>query len=312
MSAGRSQFTRWLENVTLDVVEGTLKNKEDRVWPKIFKKMKTRGKEAFVRLIDIEAPGYAGYIPAGGAPPEDTVLVDREKEIHVKRYGIMDTLDADMMDDERDDKAIKRAEYQAFSVDSTIEELHADVFNDGFSAADDKSNLAADGVVYFSTNHYLADGGTTFDTVASDTTLELTYTNFWNEVLAIRTDHNAARGHQLSYGKGELILLIGEANFKRAYEILNSPGQQPGTANFNPNVVDSLKVRLVVSPYITSTYWFVIDAKNNPFVSVWRKQPTVSRDTVFTTDGGRFKTVFRCAAGAAFMRGCRGNQGATS
>jgi hypothetical protein len=297
-----------LENLSIKTAVAAVDAQNPMVWQQHYRRMKPAGREDFVVLHNVEPTGYLGFTPEGGEPPRDAPDDDAARRIFAEKFGMIVESSGEWIEDNRVGDVLRVNKFLGYSTRETMAELASAAFNSGFTANSDATNVAANGLVYFTQTHTIGPSGVTFDTESSST-LGLTWQNVIDEIVAVQTGHTSGRGQQANFMADEVILLYGRNNAQAAYELF-LPGQQPGTSSFNRNFLESFKIRHILSPHITGTNWFLLDRRRNPFVWVDKRGPTFSNDRVFTTDGGRNKVTFRAAWGAGHMRGSRGSVGA--
>lgn len=312
---GKSTFPEFAEMRSLESSAEAFDAENPLVMQRVFRRKRPKMSEDFVRMLNIEPVGFMGYTGEWGDPPEDAPIQGKPLRIFAQNYALMTRISGNAIEDKRIDEVTQRGKQLGWAARRTLETLSADVFNSGFSLKTTgpraNSNAGEDGIVYFSgssqTSHSLPMSAT-YDTRPA-TDLSLTWQNVLTEIINVQSDHQSARGHELGFMTGEVLLVYGRANAQAAYELFLQ-GQQPGTANFNRNFIEAVaaKVTPVLWPEISGSAWFLIDKANNPFVFCDKRGPRFKNDRVFTTDGGRNKVSMRVNfGGGATLRGCRGN-----
>lgn len=189
----------------------------------------------------------------------------------------------------------------AWSMRTTAEFVHANVFNRGFDAA----YPIGDGQPLFSASHPTQSGTQSNLLTAADfseTAMEDATKAVW------RLKNN--RGFPINGGVRRIIINPEDAfNVTR---VLNSV-LRSGTNNNDINALNAMGIvpEVVVSKYLTDTdSWYVQTDVPNGLLSFWRREVELEKDNDFDTENAKAKATMRFAAGAADWRSVLGNAGA--
>jgi hypothetical protein len=189
----------------------------------------------------------------------------------------------------------------AWSMRTTAEFVHANVFNRGF----DVNYPIGDGQPLFSATHPTLSGSQSNLLTAADfseTAMEDATKAVW------RLKNN--RGFPINGGVRRIIINPEDAfNVTR---VLNSV-LRSGTPNNDINALNAMGIvpEVVVSKYLTDTdSWYVQTDVPNGLLSFWRREVELEKDNDFDTENAKAKATMRFSAGAADWRSVLGNAGA--
>lgn len=195
-----------------------------------------------------------------------------------------------------------RSSSLAWSMSTTAEYVHANVFNRGFNAG----FAIGDGQPLFSAAHPTSSGPQSNLLTAADfseAAMEDAVKQTW------KMKNN--RGFPIKLGIKRLIIPTG-VSFN-ATRVLNSI-LRAGTANNDINALNAMGVvpEVEVSPYLSSdNAWYVQTAAPNGLISMWRRQVELEKDNDFDTENAKAKATMRFACGAGDWRALYGNPSAT-
>lgn len=275
------------------------------VWPEIFDRIE--GELATERLI--EATGF-GLARTKSESAPITYDADAEGYATLATPTVL-ALGYQVTREEQEDNlytevSLPRAESLAFSMHTTIELSHANVFINGFS----NNYVYGDGQPLFSNAHPTKSGSQsnlpTINADFSEASLE-------DMIKRIYLAQNS-RGLQISLRPRKLI--VSAADMFNATRILESQ-LRTSTANNDINAIKQMGLipeGALVNPYLgveTTQAWFLQTnvQKNKGLVSIWRRDPELEKDNDFDTENSRAKCTARFVASVGDWRCCYGAQG---
>ena len=302
-----SSFPDLVRGESLKISRLTVESAPQRFFNRINRRLVPDGNKSYVRMLELEPPGYAKNVSEGGSPDQDSPSATPAAELHANRYGSILPISADFLADQQTSDILRVGENNGFVANSSYEELGHNPINDGFVANANKDNVCFDDLVYFTQNHQTADPGVTFDTENS-AILDLSHENLIDEILQAQIDQTGSRGQVLNLFSGEVLLVVGRANARMAYEI-TQPRREPHTANFTRQFLDTFNIRVIIDPFVNGNTWVLLDQKHNPFVWVDKMSPSFSFYKVPRTKAAEHILFFRTVFGNKFPRGCRASTG---
>ena len=256
---------------------------------------------------DVEVTGFGlAPVKAQGAP----VQYDSEFQGFVTTYshvayalGYIVTYE-ELRDNLYEEVSMRRAKANAFSINQTIENVAAFLYNNAFSTT---YYTTADGAALVSTSHLNASGGT------------------WSNALSPAADLSEAALEDLTIqimgtqnDRGLLINIMPESlhiprqEYYNANRILKSV-LQSNTANNNINVlkaVNAFPKGIKLNHYFTAPHaWFIRTNCPNGMQMFWRDRPMFGQDNDFDTKNAKAATYMRFSVGASDPRGIFGSNG---
>jgi hypothetical protein len=207
----------------------------------------------------------------------------------------------ELEDNQYEEVSQSRSANLAWSMRTTAEFVHANVFNRGF----DSNFPIGDGQPLFSATHPTLSGSQSNLLTAADfseTAMEDATKAVW------RLQNN--RGFPINGGVKRII--INPEDAFTVTRVLNSV-LRSGTANNDINALNAMGIvpDVVVNKYLTDTdSWFVQTDVPNGLMSYWRREVELSKDNDFDTENAKAKATMRFSAGAADWRSVLGNTGA--
>ena len=256
---------------------------------------------------DVEVTGFGlAPVKAQGAP----VQYDSEFQGFVTTYshvayalGYIVTYE-ELRDNLYEEVSMRRAKANAFSINQTIENVAAFLYNNAFSTT---YYTTADGAALVSTSHLNASGGT------------------WSNALSPAADLSEAALEDLTIqimgtqnDRGLLINIMPESlhiprqEYYNANRILKSV-LQSNTANNNINVlkaVNAFPKGIKLNHYFTAPHaWFIRTNCPNGMQMFWRDRPMFDQDNDFDTKNAKAATYMRFSVGASDPRGIFGSNG---
>ena len=201
--------------------------------------------------------------------------------------------------------AMSRSDSLAFSLHTTIEIEHANLFLNGFSS----SVVYGDGQPLFSNAHPTKSGlQSNIPTISS----QFSEASLEDALTQIYLTQNS-RGLQISLQAKKL--LISAQNIFNANRVLASQ-LRSGSANNDINAVKNLNLLpegALANPYFgpNSPAWYVQTniPEDKGFLSIWRREPTLERDNEFDTENMKCRSTARFAPTVADWRAGYGNSG---
>lgn len=186
--------------------------------------------------------------------------------------------------------SMPRAESLAFSMRTTIELIHANIFLNAFAGG----YIYGDGQPLLSAAHPTKSGSqSNLPTVNADFS-EAALEDMIKRVYLAKN----SRGLQISLTPKQII--VSAADMFNAERVLQSQ-LRTGTANNDLNAVKNMGLipeGALVNPYFgveTTQAWFMKTSvrKNKGLVSIWRRKPQLEKDNDFDTENLKAKTTAR-------------------
>jgi len=256
---------------------------------------------------DVEVTGFGlAPVKAQGAP----IQYDSEIQGIVTTYthvayalGYIVTYE-ELRDNLYEEVSMRRAKANAFSINQTIENAAAFLYNNAFSTT---YYTTADGAALVSTNHVNATGGTYSNALSPAADLsEAALEDLTIQIMGTQND------------RGLLINIMPESlhiprqEFYNANRILKSV-LQSNTANNNINVlkaVNAFPKGIKLNHYFTAPHaWFIRTNCPNGMQMFWRDRPMFDQDNDFDTKNAKAATYMRFSVGASDPRGIFGSNG---
>lgn len=200
--------------------------------------------------------------------------------------------------------AQRRAKANAFSVQQTLENIAAFLYNNAFSST---YFTTGDGVALCSASHVSAIGGTYSNalTPAADLS-EAAIEDLTIQIMNVQTDRN------LKVNIMPRSLHVPTSEWYNANRILKSV-LQSNTGNNNINVLkatNALPEGIKMNHYFSSQHaWFVRTNCPNGMQLFWRDRPMFDQDNDFDTKNAKAATYFRMSVGCTDPRGIFGSNG---
>lgn len=248
---------------------------------------------AYEEDVQVTGFGLASVKPEGG-----TISYDSEVQGPVQRYthiayslGYKVTYE-EIRDNLYETIAMRRAQANAFSMQQTIENIGAAVYNDAFTGA---VFLNADGQTLISTGHVNTTGGTYSNALSPAADLsEASLEDMCVQIMGVQTD----RGLLVSIMPTSLH--ISRQEWFNANRILKSVLQSDSASN-NLNVLKATNAfpgGIKLNHYFTSPHaWFVRTNCLNGMQLFWRDHPAFDQDNDFDTKNAKAATYMRFSVG---------------
>jgi len=256
---------------------------------------------------DVQITGFGlAPVKAEGAP----IQYDSEQQGFVSRYthiayalGYKVTYE-ELRDNLYETVSMRRAQANAFSIQQTIENVAAAVYNDAFTGS---VFTHADGRPLCDTAHVNATGGTYSNALnpAADLS-EASLEDMSIQIMGATTD----RGLLISIMPQSLH--VPRQEWFNANRILKSV-LQPDSASNNINVLKATNAfpgGIKVNHYFTAPHaWFVRTNCPNGMRFYWRDRPEFAQDNDFDTKNAKAATYMRFSMGNTDPRGIFGSNG---
>jgi hypothetical protein len=261
--------------------------------------------KAYEQGVQITPFGLAP-VKAQGAP----VTYDGELQGPVQTYqhiayalGYIVTFE-ELQDNLYKEVATRRAEANAFSMNQTIENVGAFLYNNAFSTT---YFTTADGAALCSTAHVNTTGGTYSNTLSPAADLsESALEDLSIQIMGAQNDTG------LLINIMPRSLHISRNEWFNANRILKSV-LQSNTANNNINVLKATNAfpeGIKMNHYFTSAHpWFVRTNAPNGMTFFWRNEPMFDQDNDFDTKNAKAASYMRFSVGCTDPRGIFGSNG---
>lgn len=256
---------------------------------------------------DVQITGF-GLAPV--KPEGASLSYDSEVQGVISRYthiayalGYKVTYE-ELQDNLYEQISMRRSQANAFSINQTIENVAAAVYNDAFTG---NVFLHADGQVLCSTGHLNTTGGTYSNALSPAADLsEAALEDMCIQIMGVQTD----RGLLVNVLPSSLH--ISRQEWFNANRILKSI-LQPDTASNNINVLKATNAfpgGCKLNHYFTSAHaWFVRTNCPNGMQFFWRQRPEFDQDNDFDTKNAKAATYMRFSMGDTDPRGIFGSNG---
>lgn len=210
----------------------------------------------------------------------------------------------ELRDNQYKEVATRRAEANAFSMNQTIENVGAFIYNNAFATT---YFTTGDGAALCSTSHVNASGGTFSNTLSPAADLsEAALEDLTIQIMGAQND------------TGLLInimpesLHISRSEWYNANRILQSV-LQSDSANNNINVLKATNAfpkGIKMNHYFTSVHpWFIRTNCPNGMTMFWRDEPMFDQDNDFDTKNAKAASYMRFSVGCTDPRGIFGSNG---
>jgi hypothetical protein len=256
---------------------------------------------------DVEITGFGlAPVKGQGAP----VQYDSEIQGIVTTYqhvayalGYIVTYE-ELRDNLYEEVSMRRAKANAFSINQTIENVAAFLYNNAFSTT---YFTTADNAALVSTSHVNATGGTYSNALSPAADLsEAALEDLTIQIMGTQND------------RGLLINIMPESlhiprqEWYNANRILKSV-LQSNTANNNINVLKATNAfpkGIKLNHYFTAPHaWFIRTNCPNGMTMFWRDRPMFDQDNDFDTKNAKAATYMRFSVGCTDPRGIFGSNG---
>jgi hypothetical protein len=256
---------------------------------------------------DVQVTGFGlAPVKGQGAP----VSYDSETQGIITTYshiayalGYIVTYE-ELRDNLYEEVSMRRAKSNAFSINQTIENVGAFLYNNAFATT---YYTTGDGAALVSASHVNATGGTYSNalTPAADLS-EAALEDLSIQIMGTQND----RGLLVNIMPESLI--IPRQEWFNANRILKSV-LQPNTANNNINVLKATNAfpgGIKLNHYLTAPHaWFVRTNCPSGMTMFWRDRPQFDQDNDFDTKNAKAATYMRFSVGCTDPRGLFGSNG---
>lgn len=266
--------------------------------------VKTSNK-AYEQGVQVTPFGLAPVKPQGGS-----ITYDGEIQGAITTYqhiayalGYIVTFE-ELQDNQYKEVATNRATANAFSMQQTVENIAAFLYNNAFSST---FFTTGDGVALCSTAHVNATGGTYSNALATPADLsESSLEDLTIQIMGAQNDTG------LLINIMPKSLIVSRNEWYNANRILQSV-LQSNTANNNINVLKATNVfpeGIKMNHYLTSAHpWFIRTNAPNGMTLFWRQEPIFDQDNDFDTKNAKAASYMRLSVGCTEPRGIYGSNG---
>lgn len=257
--------------------------------------------------MDLQLTGFGlASVKAEGQP----ATYDAEIQGYFTRYipiayslGYIVTYE-ELQDNLYEEVAMRRAKANAFSMNQTIENAGAAIYNNGFN---NNYFTTGDGQPLFSATHTTTTGGT-FSNVLNPPA-DLTEASLEDMCIQIM---GAVNDRGLLINIMPEMLIVPRQEWFNANRILKSV-LQSGTGNNDINVLHATNAfpkGVVMNHYLTAPHaWFVRTNVPGGMKMFWRERPNFAQDNDFDTKNAKALSYMRLAFGATDPRGIFASNG---
>ncbi len=256
---------------------------------------------------DIELTGfpYASIKTEGGPPTYAGELQGSiTRYMHIAwSLGWIVTYE-ELKDNKYEQVASRRARANAFSMNQTIEQIAAFLYNNAFATT---YYTTGDGKAVVATDHLTPSGGTYSNALSPAADLaEASLEDLLIQVMQTKSNTGMAIPVM------PRSLIVGPSEWFNANRILKSV-LQSGTANNNINVLqatNAIPEGIKLNHYLTSPHaWFVRTNQPNGPMMFWRERPSLAQDNDFDTKNAKALSYMRLSVGVTDPRGIFGSNG---
>ena len=210
----------------------------------------------------------------------------------------------ELRDNLYEEVAMRRAKANAFSINQTVENVGAFLYNNAFVST---YFTTGDGQALISTTHTNATGGTYSNALSPAADLsEAALEDLTIQIMGTQND----RGLLINIMPESLH--IARQEFYNANRILKSV-LQSNTANNNINVLNAVNAfpkGIKMNHYFTAPHaWFIRTNCPNGMTMFWRDRPMFDQDNDFDTKNAKAATYMRFSVGCTDPRGLFGSNG---
>lgn len=262
-------------------------------------------KKAYEQDVQVTGFGLA-TVKGQGAP----IQYDGEEQGYVTTYshvayalGYIVTYE-EMQDNLYKEVATRRAKANAFSINQTVEQVAALIYNDAFTGS---YYVGADGVSLINSAHPQVSGGTFSNTSTAADLSEVSLEDMNIQIMNMTMD----KGLKISAMAESLH--VSTSDWFNANRILKSVLQN----NTAINAINVLKATnaipkgIKVNHYFTDAdAWFLRTNVPNGMTMFWRQKPQFDQDNDFDTKNAKAATYMRFSLGNTDPRGIYGSPGA--
>jgi hypothetical protein len=256
---------------------------------------------------DVEVTGF-GIAPI--KPEGEGIAFDSELQGIITTYqhiayasGYIVTYE-EMRDNQYEEVSTRRAKANAFSINQTIEQVAAFLYNNAFVST---YFTTGDGVALLSSAHVNAAGGTYSNILSPAADLsEAALEDLTIQIMGVQND----RGLNISVMPKSLH--VARQEIYNATRILKSVLQSGGSNN-DVNALAALRVfpdGAKVNHYFTAPHaWFIRTNVMNGMQMFWRDRPDLANENDFDTKNHKVASYMRFSVGCTDPRGIFGSNG---
>lgn len=273
------------------------------IWSQLFDDMDSD--KAYEKLIEATGFGLAKVKGEGASIQYDSDFEGAVTTLYHVVWGLGYIVTREEIEDDLYAAVSKtRGASLAFSMKTTVEIVHANIFNNGFTNS--APFLGGDGQPLFSAAHPTNSGAQSNLLTAAD----FSETALEDGLKQIMQTKNA-RG--LNINPRVELLAVSTNDVFNAERVTGSP-LRTGTANNDINATRAMGVLpkgVVANPYFTDLdAWFLKTNVPSGLVSLWRRRlGDLEKDNDFDTENAKAKSTVRFACGWGDWRSTFGNPG---
>lgn len=282
--------------------------KEYKEWKPLWSQMfeDRDSDKAYEKVIEATGFGQLVVKPEGQSISYDS---DYEGAVNIFThvvYGLGYIVTREEMEDDLYAEVSKtRGKSLTFSTKTSVEVIHANVLNNGFTNS--APYLGGDGVPLFSASHPTASGVQSNLLTAADFS-ETALEDGLKQIFRAKN----ARGLQINPTARKLF--VSTDDIFNATRVLESQ-LRTSTANNDINATRAMGMLpdgVMMNPYFSDTdAWFLKTDVPDGLISMWRRRPgTLEKDNEFDTENAKAKTTVRFVPQWGDWRGIYGNAGA--
>jgi hypothetical protein len=259
--------------------------------------------QAYEEDVQITGFGLAPVKPEGAALNYDSeVQGPVSRYLHIPYALGYKVTHEELKDNLYESVSMRRAQANAFSINQTVENVAAALYNDAFTG---NVFLNADGVRLISTAHVNTTGGTYSNELSPAADLsEAALEDICVLIMGTQND----RGLLINIMPSSLI--VARQRWHQANRVLQSV-LQPDTASNNINVLKATNAfpgGIKMNHYLTNAHpWFVRTNCPNGMQMFWREKPMFDQDNDFDTKNAKAATYMRFSVGNTDPRGIFGS-----
>lgn len=266
-------------------------------------KVRDMGNKPFVKTTTVASFGTVPIKAEGAAVQYADLASGFDTTYQADTYELAFKASKEALDDEQEEVVSDAARALGNSLNFAYETDHANLFNNGFSAA----FTGPDGVALFSTAHPLVGGGTNPNRPTTDGDLSTAQLRVALNDIA-NTEDDAGK---LLYWRPRVLLVPYNAKWL-AMELIGSD-LRADTADNAINAFKDDGLKVVAWPYLTdaNAFFLLAEPSKHNVRTYWRERPNVLHDWDFETSSMKVKIRSRWKRGWSDWRGVYGTSGAS-
>ena len=266
-------------------------------------KVRDMGNKPFVKTTTVASFGTVPIKAEGAAVQYADMAAGFDQTYQADTYELAFKASKEALDDEQEEVVSDAARALGSSLNFAYEVDHANLFNNGFSAA----FTGPDSVALFSTAHPLIGGGTNANRPTTDGDLSVSQLRTaLNDIAQTRDDAN-----KLIHWRPRVLLVPYNAKWL-AMELIGSE-LRADTADNAINAFKDDGLKVVAWPYLTdfNAFYLLAEPTKHNVRTYWRERPNVLHDWDFETSSMKVKIRARWKRNWSDYRGVYGTSGAS-